>query len=148
MNFEVKLKIGEIEVKVSDNAASDKELLEKLEFLSEIPKVGPNGNTDLKISVRQTKEGHTYYEIVDNKAKKRFQFGQSKTKAGKLFPKGWNDLYHYDESSNEDNSEEDSSEERDNEEVSEPIQKNTSVGLKKPSASVSSIAQKYSLKRG
>lgn len=75
------------------NAATHKEFFEQASFYSSLPEKGPNGEEDLQITFRTTKQGHTYYSIICPSAKKEYKFGQSQQKPGELFGKGWEDLY-------------------------------------------------------
>lgn len=75
------------------NAATHKEFFEQVSFYSSLPETGPNGEDDLEIVFRTTKQGHTYYSIICASAKKEYKFGQSQQKPGELFGKGWEDAY-------------------------------------------------------
>lgn len=93
MQFQFKITIGTTEITVVENAESQAEFVEKVSFFSGLPTTGPNGETDLKLVHRRTKEGYNYYSIVSEKAGKEFNLGQSQKEPGKLFGKGWEDLY-------------------------------------------------------
>lgn len=92
---EIPVKLGNDVIKISFVAENDLEIFKKASFfMSDIPKVGPNGETDLRFLYRRTKDGdYEYYSIVSDKAGMEFQFGQSKNPIGTLFPKGWVKLY-------------------------------------------------------
>lgn len=92
---EVPIKLGSRVLNVSFVADSELEIFKKASFLmSDIPQVGPNGETDLRLLYRRTQDGdYDYYSIVSDKAGQEFQFGQSKKNPGQLFPKGWVKLY-------------------------------------------------------
>ncbi len=89
MNFQLKLNIGETEFVINDVAASHQDFFQRASFWSSLPKTGPNGETDLKLEHRITKEGYSYYSIVSEKAGQELQLGQSQKQPGVLFVKGW-----------------------------------------------------------
>lgn len=101
MKVQFELVIGENKYTLIEDVESNKDFFKKLHFYSALPKVGPNGETDLALRYRKTKDGHDYYSIVTEKGKKEFKFGQQKGAGEVLFPKGWEPLY------NAGNSEED-----------------------------------------
>ena len=92
MQFSFKKVIGETEFTIIETADNTKELIKKVAFFSSLPSVGPGGETDLVLTHRTTKEGHEYYSIVSQKAKKEFNLGQNKDMIS-LFAKGWDDLF-------------------------------------------------------
>ena len=85
--------MGDTEISVMENAETQQEFFEKISFFSSLPKVGPNGETDLKFSYRKTKEGYEYFSIISEKAGQEYKFGQSQKDPGQLFAKGWEDIY-------------------------------------------------------
>lgn len=89
----VTIPLGNTQITVQRTFSSDQEFVEKLAFLSSLPTVGPNGEKDLKFVARTTKEGHKYYSIVCESAKKEFKFGQSQKQIGTMYGKGWEDLF-------------------------------------------------------
>ncbi|MCG3175440.1 MAG: hypothetical protein MOGMAGMI_00369 [Candidatus Omnitrophica bacterium] len=97
MEFKFKVRIGSTDFEISDKAENLKEFIEKVSLFQELPTIGPNGEADLKLVFRSVK-GYDYYSIVSESAKKEFKLGQSKTTDGKLFPKGWSELFEREES--------------------------------------------------
>lgn len=93
MEFEFELLVGSSKFMIRDQAESHAEFFEKASFFANLPLVGPNGETDLKLLHRTTSKGHNYYSIVSEKAKLEFKFGQSQQNPGSLFAKGWKPLY-------------------------------------------------------
>lgn len=94
LHAEFKLKLGLDEFTLKAEVENEKAFFEILSFYSSLPKTGPNGETDLRLSFRTTTEGHKYYSIVSDKAGMEFQFGQNKENRGNgLFPKGWAPVY-------------------------------------------------------
>ena len=91
MKFEFDLILGNKTIKIIDEAKTNKDMLKKLAFFSQLPETGPTGNKDLEIQYR-TPKGFEYINIVDKEAKKQFSFGTVK-ETGELFGKGWTDLY-------------------------------------------------------
>lgn len=89
---EHKVTIGQDEFLVKVNADSQTDLIQKLSFFTNLPKVGPNGETDLRLNYRNVK-GYEFYSLVSDIAGKEFKLGQYKENAGALFPKGWSDVY-------------------------------------------------------
>jgi|SRR3990172_1603972 len=92
MQVEVTVTIGDKQLRVVEDVSSQAQMFDRLEFWDSIPRIGPNGETDLKF-VHRTPKGFDYYEIVCESAKMRFQFGQLKDDKGSLFPKGWVPLH-------------------------------------------------------
>ena len=91
MKFKFKIDIAGVEVEIESEAESNKDVLRKVAFYSELPKEGPTGNKTLILSHRQPK-GFEYFSIIDKEAGKEFAFGTSKD-SGELFCKGWKDAY-------------------------------------------------------
>lgn len=92
MQVEYKLKLGQDEFTIKAEAKTQAEFFQKMSFFSSIPKVGPNGETDLKL-LHRTPQGYNYYSLVSEKAGMEYKFGQSKENLGDLFGKGWEPLY-------------------------------------------------------
>jgi len=92
MEFEFKIKVGETEISVKESAKNHTDFFEKLSFFSNLPKTGPNGETDLVLQHKNV-DGYDFYSIICKSANKELKFGQSKKEAGKLFPKGWEPIY-------------------------------------------------------
>lgn len=96
--IEYRLKLGQDEFVIKADVANEIEFFEKMSFYSNLPKTGPNGETDLKVVHRTTREGHNYYSLVSEKSGMEFKFGQVKeAKGGGLYPKGWVPLYQRDQ---------------------------------------------------
>ena len=94
MQVEYTIKLGQDEFKLIANVENEIEFFQRLSFYSSLPKTGPNGETDLKISHRTTKEGHNYYSLVSELAGQEFRFGLLTAKnGGGLYPKGWAPIY-------------------------------------------------------
>lgn len=94
MQVEYTIKLGQDEFKLIANVENEIEFFSKLSFYSSLPKTGPGGETDLKISHRTTKEGHNYYSLVSELAGQEFRFGLLTAKnGGGLYPKGWAPIY-------------------------------------------------------
>lgn len=93
MQVQFKLTIGENEFTLVENVDTHTDFFKKLHFYSTLPKVGPNGETDLVLTYRVAQKQYEYYSIVSQKAKQEFKFGQSKDAKGTLFSKGWEPLY-------------------------------------------------------
>lgn len=91
--IEYRIKIGQDEFTLKVEAANELEFFEKLSFYSNLPKTGPNGETDLKLSFKLTKENYKYYSLVSEQAGQEYRFGLVNDKNGGLFPKGWHPLY-------------------------------------------------------
>lgn len=92
MQFTFKKKIGDTEFTFTEDATDIKEFFRKVSFVSELPSVGPNGETDLVLQYRTTKSGDDYYSIVSKKADQELKLGQHKG-AETLFVKGWEEIY-------------------------------------------------------
>lgn len=99
MQVEYRLKLGQEEFILKVDVANAIEFFEKLSFYSSLPKVGPAGETDLKITHRTTPQGYNYYSIVSEQAGQEFKFGQPKEDPKVLFPKGWSPLFRGEEES-------------------------------------------------
>lgn len=93
MQVEYRLKLGQEEFLLKVDVNNVLEFFEKLSFYSNIPKVGPNGETDLKISHRTTTQGYNYYSLVSEQAGMEYRFGQPKEDPKILFPKGWQPIF-------------------------------------------------------
>lgn len=93
MQIQFKLNLGGMEFTVIESADTHAEFIEKVSFFSDLPKVGPNGEDDLRFVHRQTKEGHNYYSLISDLANKEYKLGQSQKNPGALFGKGWEDKY-------------------------------------------------------
>lgn len=93
MQVQFKLTIGENEFTLVENVESHSDFFKKLHFYSTLPKVGPNGETDLVLTYRVAQKQYEYYSIVSQKAQMEFKFGQSKDAKGTLFAKGWEPLF-------------------------------------------------------
>lgn len=97
MQAEYRLKIGQDEFLLKFDVANVLEFFEKVSFYSNLPKTGPNGETDLKISHRTTTQGYNYYSLVSEKAGQEYKFGQPKEDPKTLFPKGWEPIFRGDQ---------------------------------------------------
>jgi hypothetical protein len=92
MQFTFKKTIGDTEFTFIEEAQNMKEFFKKASFISSLPSVGPNGETDLVVQHRTTQKGHEYLSIVSKKADQEFTIGQSKDMVS-LYGKGWQPLY-------------------------------------------------------
>lgn len=92
MQFKLKKKIGQTEFEITETAEDAKDFFKRVSFFNTLPSVGPNGEDDLVITYRATKEGHEYFSIVSQKAKQEFKLGQSKDNIT-LYAKGWEPLF-------------------------------------------------------
>jgi len=92
MDIQFKKVIGKTEFTFNVQAEGLKDFFEKVSVYEDLPTQGPNGETDLRIAFRTTKQGHKYYSVVSDQAKQEFKFGQS-TDNVTMFPKGWEPLY-------------------------------------------------------
>lgn len=101
MNIQYKMTLGGDEFVITLDATDPKQVFEQVAFFSNLPKVGPNGETDLKLSYKKNSDGSEYYSVVSEKAGQEFRYGQKKVD-GSLFPKGWEPLYGTQQSSDED----------------------------------------------
>lgn len=93
MKVQFELVIGENKFTLIEDVENNTEFFKKLSFYSTLPKVGPNGETDLQLRYRVAQKQYEYYSIVSEKAGMEFKFGQPKDAKGVLFPKGWEPIY-------------------------------------------------------
>lgn len=93
MKVQFELVIGENKFTLTEEVESNTDFFKKLHFYSTLPKVGPNGETDLQLRFRVAQKQYEYYSIVSEKAGMEFKFGQPKEAKGVLFPKGWEPLF-------------------------------------------------------
>lgn len=93
MNLTFSFKIGNTDFTIQSEVASPIDFFKAVSFYQELPQVGPNGETDLQIRHRTTKEGYEYFSIVCPSAGMEYKFGQSKEQKGGLFSKGWAPAY-------------------------------------------------------
>jgi hypothetical protein len=87
--------VGSNKFTVEDTIESTADLFKKVSFFSQLPKEGPNGEKDLTLKYRTTKEGYEYYSIYSPSANKELSLGQSLKDEGALFIKfseGWIDV--------------------------------------------------------
>lgn len=92
MQFSFEITVGTTKFTITENAENHKEFIKKAAFFSSLPAKGPNGEEDLKLVYRTTKEGHEYYSIVSERAGKELQLGQSKDMKS-LYVKDWDQLF-------------------------------------------------------
>src|SRR5438270_6181492 len=92
LQVEYKFKLGEDEYTIHAEVKSQKDFFQAMSFYAGLPKTGPNGETDLKLTYRCVKE-FEYYSIVSQEADQEYRFGQYKDQSG-LFEKGWEPLFH------------------------------------------------------
>jgi hypothetical protein len=90
---EYKIKLGKDEFTLRLDVQNSVEFFEKLSFYSNLPKTGPNGEDDLKITHRTTTQGYNYYSLVSEKAGMEYKFGQPKEDPKVLYGKGWEPLF-------------------------------------------------------
>ena len=96
MKVQFELTIGVNKFTLTEDVESHTDFFEKLHFYSTLPKVGPNGETDLVLRFRVAQKQYKYYSIVSEKAGQEYKFGQAKE--GKvLFGKGWEPIYRGDD---------------------------------------------------
>ncbi len=93
MKVQFELTIGENRFTLIEEVETNADFFKKLHFYSTLPKVGPNGETDLVLTYRVAQKQYEYYSIVSQKAQQEFRFGQSKESKGQLFAKGWEALF-------------------------------------------------------
>jgi len=110
MQFQFKLTIGRTEFTFTETAETHKEFFEKAHFYTTLPRVGPNGEDDLELRFRETKDGYTYYSLVSPSAKQEMTFGQSKQSPGELFSKDWAPLFGSDRANSESSQDEEQEE--------------------------------------
>lgn len=91
LNVKYCLKLGQDMFEITGDFKTEKEFFQKMAFFSNLPKTAPNGATDLKLVVRETKKG-TYYSLVSESEKMEFQIGQHK-EGDTLYAKDWVPLY-------------------------------------------------------
>lgn len=72
---------------------SPRDFFEKVAFWDSLPEAGPAGEADLQIIHRNTRDGHSYYEILCPSARQVLQFGQHRKDPSSLYRKGWVDEY-------------------------------------------------------
>jgi hypothetical protein len=88
MKAMLQLSLGDDLLTIESEITNVKDLFKFHSMFADIPKQGPNGEDDLHLYYRKTKEGYEYYSVVSPKAGMEFEFGQAKI-GGELFPKGW-----------------------------------------------------------
>lgn len=88
MKFRFLKTIGQTQFTFEDECKDATEFFKKSAFYSELPSIGPNGETDLIVRHRIAK-GYDFYSIESPKSKIELKFGQRKEEKGKLFPKEW-----------------------------------------------------------
>lgn len=93
MQVQFEVTLGQNKFIITDQVESQIEFFEKLAFFSELPKVGPNGEDDLVLRVRHTKEGYKYLTVYSPSAKMELDIGQSKQRPGECFVKDWKPEY-------------------------------------------------------
>jgi len=86
------LQVGEQTFKITETVESNIDFFKKLSFYADLPKVGPNGETDLKLVYRNPK-GYEYYSIVSEQAGMELKFGVLQDANGGLFKKSWEPLF-------------------------------------------------------
>lgn len=92
MQFSFEIVVGKTKFTITENAENHKDFIKKASFFTALPTQGPNGEDDLKLVHRVTTQGHEYFSIVSETAKKEFKLGQAKDMVT-LYPKGWDDLF-------------------------------------------------------
>lgn len=97
MKVQFELTVGENKFTLIEDVESHTDFFKKMSFYSSLPKVGPNGETDLVIQHRVAQKQYDYYSIVSKKADQEYKFGQPKEAKGVLFPKGWEPIFHGEE---------------------------------------------------
>lgn len=91
---EYTMKLGSEEVKITIDAESHVDFVDKLSFFTTIPKKGPNGEEDLRLVHRVAQNKFHYYSLISDSAKMEYKFGQSLENKGALFCKGqWEPLF-------------------------------------------------------
>jgi hypothetical protein len=93
MKVQFELTIGENKFTLIEDVENNADFFKKMSFYSSLPKVGPNGETDLVLQHRVAQKQYDYYSIVSKKADQEYKFGQSKETKGALFAKGWEPLF-------------------------------------------------------
>lgn len=104
MKVQFELAVGENKFTLIEDVETHSDFFKKLSFYATLPKVGPNGETDLVLTYRVAQKQYEYYSIVSQKAGMEYKFGQSKDSKGSLFAKGWEPLYQADSQEDGDNS--------------------------------------------
>jgi hypothetical protein len=89
IKFKYDLKIGRTIIHIEDEAASQKELFEKISPMQAV-EIAANGKDDVYLSVRTTKGGDKYYALVCPSQKLEYPFGVLKDGDGVLFPGKYN----------------------------------------------------------
>jgi len=95
MKISFEVIVGSNKFTIEDTIESTADLFKKVSFFSQLPKEGPNGEKDLTLKFRTTKEGYEYYSIYSPSANKELSLGQSLKDEGALFIKfseGWIDV--------------------------------------------------------
>lgn len=98
MKYTATFTIGNTTHTIEQEVGSHKEYFQAAAFWDSLPRVGPNGETDLIIVHRTPKkdgEYLSYIEIQCPSAKKRFEIGEHKQSKRGMYPKtsrGWIDL--------------------------------------------------------
>ena len=89
IKFSYDLKIGRTVIHIEDEAASQKELFEKVSPMQAV-EIAANGKDDVYLSVRTTRGGDKYYALVCPSEGLEFPFGVLKDGGGALFPGKYN----------------------------------------------------------
>jgi len=92
MQVEYKFKIGADEFTIRADVSNHTEFFQAMGFYANLPKTGPNGENDLKLTYRKVRE-YEYYSIVSQEAGQEYALGQYKGDSGNLFEKDWQPLY-------------------------------------------------------
>lgn len=105
MKVLLKKRVGDLELEIEAEGKDEKDIWPQLEFWSSLPTEHPTGAKDFQIRARPAKtsagKSVKYYEITCPSADQRFCFGQATDDAGGgLFPKGWEPIYHGNDSGN------------------------------------------------
>lgn len=98
VQFEVKL--GTKKFVINQPISSNIDFFKTLAFYSSLPETGPNGETDLVLQVRYTKEGYMYLSVVSKQAGQELVIGQSQQRPGECFVKDWQPLYNAESANN------------------------------------------------
>lgn len=95
MKVKFKKNIGNSEFEFEIEAESQKDFIQQVSFLAQLPEEGPNGEKDLALVHRMTKDNDSYYSVVCKSAGQELAIGQYKSPKGKdeLFLKGWQPLW-------------------------------------------------------
>lgn len=89
MEYQFQKQIGNTMFTFRGTAEDHCDFFRQVEFYTQLPEVGPNGEKDLALLVRRTKNKDEYFSIVSKSANKQFLLGQLKEPKGHLFPKHW-----------------------------------------------------------